>query len=213
NTISSTIPKSLHTFTSGAASGITATLITFPFDLLRTRFAVQGNMTIYNSIYGAVVDIHKLEGYRGFYRGIIPSVIQIIPQMGLVFESYRFLKQRYATLEETNPKLKPYISGWKDLICGGVAGMFSKACTMLFDVIRKRLQVQGPVRNEIIISDVPKHTGLISTARGIVVNEGFLALFKGIWPSMLKAAPSSAVTFFIVGQCHAYFKKVNERSL
>lgn len=84
-----------------------------------------------------------MEGIRGFYRGVLPSAIQIMPQMGLVFESHRFLKQRYSRIEDICPTLKPYIGGWKDLVCGGLAGMFSKACTMPFDVIRYTILMLG----------------------------------------------------------------------
>ncbi|KAJ2994583.1 mitochondrial thiamine pyrophosphate transporter [Globomyces sp. JEL0801] len=93
------IPKPLHTFISGALSGLVATTLTFPFDLLRTRFAAQGNVKIYHSLLGAITDIRKAEGIRGFYRGLLPSVASIMPQMGLVFESHRFLTSYYYLIE------------------------------------------------------------------------------------------------------------------
>lgn len=96
----SMFPKPSHTFVSGALAGSCATVVTYPFDLLRTRFAVQGNVKIYHSIAGALKGILKKEGVRGFYRGLVPSVLSIIPQMGMVFESHRFFLVKYNRLEQ-----------------------------------------------------------------------------------------------------------------
>lgn len=35
-----------------------------------------------------MVEIYKNEGPRGFYRGLWPAIIQIMPYMGLLFSSY-----------------------------------------------------------------------------------------------------------------------------
>ncbi len=91
-----------------------------------------------------------------------------------------------------------------------MAGIVSKAMFMPLDVIRKRLQVQGPHRRDIVIENVPSYRGMISCARQIVKYEGYLALYKGLTPSLLKAAPSSAVTFFVVGECRKLFRYLNE---
>jgi solute carrier family 25 thiamine pyrophosphate transporter 19 len=46
------INKTLQPFLSGAVCGSTATIVTYPFDLLRTRFAAQGeNRVIYRSFF------------------------------------------------------------------------------------------------------------------------------------------------------------------
>ncbi|KAI8896066.1 mitochondrial carrier domain-containing protein [Globomyces pollinis-pini] len=201
------IPKPLHTFVSGALSGLVATTLTFPFDLLRTRFAAQGNVKIYHSLLGAITDIRKAEGIRGFYRGLLPSVASIMPQMGLVFESHRFLTSYYYLIETDNRYVGSYITGAKELVCGGLAGVFSKTMLMPFDIIRKRLQVQGPVLNAIAVSNVPKSTSVMLTAYLIIKHEGFVALYKGLLPTLLKAAPSSAITFYVVNECHKFFLK------
>ncbi len=79
---------------------------------------------------------------------------------------------------------------------------------MPFDVVRKRLQVQGPVRNIISVVDVPKNTRFLQTAANIIKHEGIFGLYRGLVPAILKAAPSSALTFFIVNQCNDFFKSL-----
>ena len=58
------------------ASGI-ATLITYPFDLLRTRFAMQGHDRVYHGTLQAFMSIHHNEGTRGIYRGVGPSLLSV----------------------------------------------------------------------------------------------------------------------------------------
>lgn len=86
--------------------------------------------------------------------------------------------------------------------------MFTKTMFMPLDVIRKRLQVQGPIRQEIIISNVPRYNkGIIRAVGQILTHEGFFALYKGLVPSLLKAAPSSAITFFVVQEMRQLFSR------
>lgn len=75
--------------------------------------------------------------------------------------------------------------------------------------IRKRFQVQGPQRNSYIISSIPNYQklSLSQTARNIVKYEGILGLYKGLLPSLLKTAPLSAITFFVVEWCNRIFDR------
>lgn len=70
-----------------------ATIASYPLDLLRTRFAAQGQHAVYCSIADAVRKIRANEGYAGFYRGLWPSVAQIIPYMAIMFASYGWMRR------------------------------------------------------------------------------------------------------------------------
>jgi solute carrier family 25 thiamine pyrophosphate transporter 19 len=93
------VPQNLHTFTSGGLAGLAATFLTFPFDVLRTRFAAQGNIVIYKSTIDAIRQVYLKEGLMGYYRGLVPSLLQIIPQMGLIFESHDRLTKKYDQIQ------------------------------------------------------------------------------------------------------------------
>ncbi|KAI0482362.1 mitochondrial carrier domain-containing protein, partial [Xylariaceae sp. FL0804] len=82
------VPRAAESFLSGAAAGATATAATYPLDLLRTRFAAQGNDRVYVSLRRAVVEIGRDEGVRGFFRGLAPALAQIVPFMGVFFAVY-----------------------------------------------------------------------------------------------------------------------------
>lgn len=59
---------------------------------------------------------------------------------------------------------------------------------------------------------VPRYESLsiLRVAGSIVRTEGPLGLFKGLVPSVMKAAPSSAVTFFVYAQCQRLFLERRE---
>ena len=208
-------------------AGCISTFATYPFDLLRTRFAVQGENRIYSSIYGAIKEIYYKEGIRGFYRGVIPSIMQIMPQMGLIFESHRFFKQTFHKLEvnlsfanihfskkNSNHFLSNYLSKWDELLAGALAGIVSKTAVMPFDVVRYDASLYLTlirVEKDYKYKVVPRYTyGFIGTCLQIAQHEGIFALYKGIWPSLLKAGPSSAVTFFVVNECRQAFDRINK---
>ncbi len=86
------LPHAVESFVSGAAAGAAATTATYPLDLLRTRFAAQGNDRVYTSLARAVRDIARDEGTRGFFRGLAPAIGQIVPYMGVFFAVYESLR-------------------------------------------------------------------------------------------------------------------------
>ncbi|CDH54580.1 mitochondrial deoxynucleotide carrier [Lichtheimia corymbifera JMRC:FSU:9682] len=192
------LSSSPRAFVCGMLAGSFATTATYPFDLLRTRFAIQGDTKIYTSVGYAIGDIYKNEGVRGFYRGLWPSLTQIMPYMGLMFLSYDLLCTSFQWLRDEG-----YVSSNNKLshtaLAGSVAGALSKTGVYPLDVIRKRLQVQGPHRNGYIISSIPQYarTSIFSCMTTVVKTEGVGALYKGLIPGLLKAAPASAAYFLV----------------
>ncbi|KAI7865406.1 mitochondrial carrier domain-containing protein [Spinellus fusiger] len=185
-------------FVCGMLSGSCATFITYPLDLLRTRFAVQGNHKVYSSVMGAVQEIYTKEGVRGLYQGLFPSMVQIMPYMGLMFLSYdslcrgmTWLKNR-DLLQDTNKRTQ-------DMVCGSLASIISKTGVFPLDVVRKRWQVQGPHRADYVIASIPcySRTSLWTCMQSILRKEGFLSLYKGLLPGLLKAGPAGAVHFLV----------------
>ncbi|CCJ30426.1 unnamed protein product [Pneumocystis jirovecii] len=175
-------------FISGAIGGALGTIASYPFDLLRTRFAAQGKSKIYLSIPQSIRSIYISEGIRGFYRGINVSLVQIMPYMGIVLGIYESSK---VYIPKTG-----HFSYWGDAFLGIVSGTIGKTIVFPLDVIRKCLQVQGPTRTKYFYEDIPIYNRIMKTGIIIFKTEGFLGLYKGWWVSILKAAPSTAITFW-----------------
>ena len=143
---------------------------------------------MYNSIIGSVRDIARHEGPRGFFRGVSAAVGQIVPYMGLFFSAYEALRVPIAGLE------LPFGSG--DATAGVVASVLAKTGVFPLDLVRKRLQVQGPTRGRYVHGNIPEYDGVFRTVRTIVASQGVRGLYRGLTVSLVKAAPASAVTMW-----------------
>lgn len=52
-----------------------------------------------------MIDIYHNEGSRGFYRGLWPAIIQIMPYMGLLFSSYDLFAKGFKKLRVSGSKV------------------------------------------------------------------------------------------------------------
>lgn len=166
------IPPAAESFISGATAGAVATTVTYPLDLLRTRFAAQGIDRVYSSLVSSIRDIGRHEGYRGFFRGLGAGVGQIIPHMGIFFATYETLRQPMSAIN------LPFGSG--DAAAGMFASVIAKTGVFPFDLVRKRLQVQGPTRERYVHKNIPVYKGVFKTMRNIVKSEGSRGLYRGL---------------------------------
>lgn len=164
-------------------------MLTYPLDLLRTRFAAQGTDKIYPSLRASIGAIAREEGARGFFRGIGAGVGQVVPYMGLFFAAYETLRPQMADVS------LPLGSG--DATAGVIAGVIAKTGVFPLDVVRKRLQIQGPMRSRFAGGMVPHYGKTVwSTGSTIWLKEGWRGLYRGLGVSLIKSAPASAVTMW-----------------
>ena len=187
-TLPQRLPPSAESFVSGAGAGAFATAATYPLDLLRTRFAAQGTNKVYAGLLVSIREIQQQEGLRGYFRGLSAAVGQIVPYMGLFFMSYEGFRQ---VLGGQN---MPFGSG--DAMSGVLASVLAKTCVFPLDLVRKRLQVQGPTRTKYIHTNIPEYRGVFRTLYAIFRIEGVRGWYRGLTVSLIKAAPASAVTMW-----------------
>ncbi|KAJ5223010.1 Mitochondrial thiamine pyrophosphate carrier 1 [Penicillium citrinum] len=178
-----------ESFVSGAVAGGIATTATYPLDLLRTRFAAQGPERVYKSLFSSVVEISRHEGPAGFFRGCSAAVAQIVPYMGLFFTAYENLRPTMAQWDYL-----PFGTG--DAAAGVVASVLAKTGVFPLDLVRKRLQVQGPTRTRYVHRNIPEYDGVVRSIVMILRTQGVRGLYRGLTVSLFKAAPASAVTMW-----------------
>uniref|UniRef100_A0A3Q7JEU0 Uncharacterized protein n=1 Tax=Solanum lycopersicum TaxID=4081 RepID=A0A3Q7JEU0_SOLLC len=80
-------------YISGALAGCAATVGSYPFDLLRTILASQGEPKIYRNMRSAFIDIFRARGVPGLYAGLTPTLVEIAPYAGLQFGTYDTFKR------------------------------------------------------------------------------------------------------------------------
>ena len=109
--------------------------------------------------------------------------------MGLFFSAYETLRPPLANLS------LPFGSG--DATAGVLASIFAKTGVFPLDVIRKRLQVQGPTRIRYAGGKIPVYSMSVwKTGKAIVERESWRALYRGLGVGLVKSAPASAITMW-----------------
>lgn len=189
-------------YISGSLAGFAATIGSYPFDLLRTVLASQGEPKVYPNMRSAFVDILKTRGIQGLYAGLTPTLIEIVPYAGLQFGTYDTFKRwamawnRYRS--SGGDASDDLVTGLPLFICGLASGSFAKAVCHPLDVVKKRFQIEGLERHPRYGARVEHKTysNMYDALFRILQQEGLAGLYKGIVPSIIKAAPAAAVTFF-----------------
>ncbi|KAI3843066.1 hypothetical protein MKX03_018321 [Papaver bracteatum] len=136
-------------YLSGALAGCVATVGSYPFDLLRTILASQGEPKVYTTMRSAFVDIVQNRGFQGLYAGLAPTLVQIIPYAGLQFGTYDTFKGwmlRLNWLRSSNQGSKLTIESlysFQLFVCGLASGTCAKAVCHNLDLVKKRFQITG----------------------------------------------------------------------
>lgn len=188
----------------GACAGIIAMSATYPMDMVRGRLTVQTENSPYQyrGMFHALSTVLREEGPRALYKGWTPSVIGVIPYVGLNFAVYESLKdllikRKPFGLVDNNSELGVVTR----LACGAAAGTVGQTVAYPLDVIRRRMQMVGWSHAASIVtgdgrSKAPlEYTGMIDAFRKTVKYEGVKALYKGLVPNSVKVVPSISIAF------------------
>ncbi|MEW5317224.1 MAG: hypothetical protein WDW38_008542 [Sanguina aurantia] len=175
----------LISFTSGAVAGAAATIASYPFDLLRTTLAAQGEPKVYRGTLDAARAIIQARGVSGLYSGLGVTLVEIIPYAAIQFGIGILWRGEAA----------PHSTRVQNFTCGLIAGVVSKLLTHPLDVAKKRYQIAGLPRYGARVEADFALRSLGASLHHIFKAEGVAGLWKGSIPSIAKAAPSAAITF------------------
>ncbi|KAK9288247.1 hypothetical protein L1049_016697 [Liquidambar formosana] len=190
-------------YISGALAGCAATVGSYPFDLLRTILASQGEPKVYPTMRSAFINIVRTRGFKGLYAGLSPTMVEIVPYAGLQFGTYDTFKRwtmawnRYRSSNTSLTDTDDGLSSFQLFICGLAAGTCAKLVCHPLDVVKKRFQIEGLQRHPRYGARVERqaYKNIFDALRRIYQMEGLAGFYKGIVPSTIKAAPAGAVTF------------------
>lgn len=174
-----TLSPLTHLLFVGGGTGLVSTLVTYPFDLLRTRLAANESKSLL-SMKDTCKNIYVSNGFQGFFVGIRPSLLSVAATSGLFFWSYSLAR---GTIDNIN-KVTPGKIWGVEAICGFCAGVTAKAITFPLDTIRKRMQVSpGPKAFRMLLDHWRAY--------------GFANFYRGFGVSLIKTAPTSAISMAI----------------
>ncbi|XP_058809047.1 mitochondrial thiamine pyrophosphate carrier [Phymastichus coffea] len=206
--------KTTH-FLAGSLAGCFATITSFPLDTIRTRLIAQSTQSqTYKGTLDSCAIIYKTESPKGFFRGLLPTLLQIAPHAGLQFGTYEIVKdikffEPDADIPEDHHHHKK-IGIINTLVAGCLAGLVAKTIVYPLDLARKRLQIQGFEHGRKGFGNFFKCNGLVDCLVLTAKQEGVPGLFKGLGPSQFKAALMTALHFTFYEQTLYLIRSFNE---
>lgn len=81
--------------TMAASSKVTATITTYPYQVLRSRLQDRETRDTYKGVMDCIRKIRVAEGYIGFYKGLAPNIIRVLPGTCITFLVYENLNQYF----------------------------------------------------------------------------------------------------------------------
>ncbi|KAL1881446.1 hypothetical protein VTK73DRAFT_3964 [Phialemonium thermophilum] len=195
-------------FCAGGVAGAVSRTVVSPLERLKILFQVQsaGREEYRLSVGKALAKMWREEGWRGFMRGNGTNCIRIVPYSAVQFGSYNFYKRN---LFEQYPGAD--LSPLARLTCGGLAGITSVTFTYPLDIVRTRLSIQSA---SFAVLEKPKELpGMWATMASMYRNEGgFMALYRGIVPTVAGVAPYVGLNFMVYEHVRTYLTPEGEKN-
>jgi len=199
----------------GAGAGMTAVVTCFPMDVLRTRLLTNGGQEKYGSFWACVKTMYRQEGMSTFYRGITPALVSMVPNAAVYYSVYDGLKNRRlaqlnAEREAASGKRRrgkgadgaagdsavKTIEQKNMMLYGAIAGVASEASTYPFEVVRRRMQMQGGRSSTSIVFGRKALMSMANTLRSVARESGARSLYAGLGPSCIQVLPSAALGYY-----------------
>jgi hypothetical protein len=177
-------------FVCGFIGGSSASALTYPLDILRTRLAASAEKRRGIDVMREVVAQRLL--FKGLGTTLLCqggniainfAVYETLQVKAIEFE--RNLMKKYFNVESKDPS-KQRGSWLSSLLCGAVSGCTGSFIIFPLDLIRRRQQVGGHAAGS-----------AWDVARKVVKSDGMKGLYRGIIPELTKVVPAVFINFYV----------------
>lgn len=90
-------PSVLALLAYGSISGSVGATSVYPLNLVRTRLQASGSPghpQRYTGIWDVVGKTYAMDGWKGFYRGLVPTLAKVVPAVSISYVVYEHTKRR-----------------------------------------------------------------------------------------------------------------------
>ncbi|KAH3900884.1 thiamine transporter TPC1 SCDLUD_002342 [Saccharomycodes ludwigii] len=207
--------EALHSFIVGGLSGICSSVVSYPLDILRTRFiAFQKHVpttnhistvsrTNNNRMFDVVKEIWLHENkFNGLFKGCTSSIVTLTLNSSIIFSVYESINVFCENYSNSKNNENTYIMLLRQF-SSTIAGITAKSVTFPLDTIRRRIQIMTS-RNITELTESPqvykeyhKKKKFISIGYHIYRKEGIKTLYQGLYIALLKSAPTTVISLYV----------------
>ncbi|CCD23423.1 flavin adenine dinucleotide transporter FLX1 NDAI_0B03890 [Naumovozyma dairenensis CBS 421] len=210
--------KSSVFLVSGLFSGVMTTLLTNPLWVIKTRImsTSKTNSHSYTSIMNGFKSIMKEEGPRALWKGLVPSLFGV-SQGALYFMVYDNLKLKFNIYNDKNnhyeqekSRLRKKTENYKIIFITSISKMISVSAVYPFQLLKANLQIIKSLhntnnnRNSSTVTTKVHNERFLTLTKQIYKDNGFKGLYKGLLANLIRAVPSTCITFCIYENLKAF---------
>jgi hypothetical protein len=177
----------------GGVAGMMAKTATNPLERIKMlsqtgEHGLQKSASVL-SLYRSIL---QKEGILGLWAGNGANLLRVFPAKAVVFSTNDLYQGMFRKLSKTPEEQR--LNYTYTFLAGGFAGMTASALTYPLDFARGR--ISGKLAQE---GSRKEYHGIVRTVVLTVKDEGFLALYKGVTPTLMGALPYEGIKFGTVG--------------
>lgn len=208
------IGSSMNNFIAGSAGGLLQCLAVVPSEVVKCTMqttdlhgkdltTVEGSAM--HQTVSTIKQIYRTEGIAGFYKGLGATALRDVPSIGVYFFVYKqsrdLLDKLEVRLTKRDANQDPSVMA--TMIAGGLAGTMSWLGVYPVDVIKTVTQVST---DSPVAGNLKSYKDMNSWEVGVSLYRqyGMKVFFRGLGPTLLRAFPVNATTFFFYEE----FKKL-----
>lgn len=182
-------------FIAGGLAACIAVTVTNPFELVKTRMQLQGEMSatnqrIYRNPFQALGVIFKNEGVKGLQRGLVSAYVYQIGLNGSRLGFYEPIRTvlNKAFFPESDPHKLQNVA--VNVTAGATSGIIGAIVGSPLFLVKTRMQSYS---NAIKIGEQTHYTSMSNGLATIFKKEGVLGLFRGVDAAILRTGAGSSV--------------------
>jgi solute carrier family 25 phosphate transporter 23/24/25/41 len=184
----STAPAIKEKLIAGSAAGAISQTVIYPLEITKTRLAVSMPGE-YRGILHCIATIIRVDGVSALFRGLLPSVVGVIPYAGVDFAVYSSLRDVYT---QRYPDKHPGVL--TVFMCGALSSTCGQVVAYPLQLVRTRLQTQGMAGRPML------YKGMSDAFYKIWKCDGLLGFYSGILPNFMKAIPAVSISYIVYEQ-------------
>ncbi|XP_041328015.1 mitochondrial 2-oxodicarboxylate carrier isoform X1 [Pyrgilauda ruficollis] len=191
------LPPGLAFAVAGLGSGLTEAVVVNPFEVVKVT--LQTNQNAFTEQPSSFVQAQQIIKTGGLgFQGLNKGLTATLGRHG-VFNMVYF--GFYFNVKSILPVNKdPNLEFLRKFGIGLVSGTIASIINIPFDVAKSRIQGPQPVPGEI------KYRTCFKTMATVYKEEGFLALYKGLLPKIMRLGPGGAVMLLVYEYVYAWLQ-------
>lgn len=191
-------PTPLTYSLAGLGAGVTEAILVNPFEMVKvTLQANRSSMKEVPSTWQVTKQIVRESGigFNGLNKGVTATIGRNGVFNMIYFGLYHSVKTQFP--EYTDPT-KEFM---RKVAIGFVAGTLGSCVNIPFDVAKSRIQGPQPVKGQV------KYRTTFGAIATVYKEEGFLALYKGLTPKVMRLGPGGAIMLVVYDYVFEFLEK------